>query len=266
MMYFTNTFMIGLLVNTIKIPFDNGANIKGSSKAPEKIFEKLDFLNIENDYTINPTQHMISLFGDGFLKTWNTLNSNKFPLIIGGDHTVAISSIFASNEYTKMNREKLGVLWCDAHADFNTMETSESKNIHGMPVSILCGDTLPILANGPPLDYYQFGFYGLRDLDSLEFYRFQENNMKIIDSDNEFDEWANLFDKIHVSFDIDCLDPSAFSSVNTPVKNGKSVSDLKNIFRKVKNTGKLMSIDIVEYNPELGEDVDIIIDILKTLF
>ena len=158
-MYFINPIVTGLLVNTIKIPFDNGANIKGSSNAPEKIFEKLDFLNIENDYTINANQHIISVFQDGFLKIWNTLNTNKFPVIIGGDHTVALSSVYASNEFTKMNRETLGVLWCDAHADFNTIETSESKNIHGMPVSILCGDTLPILANGPPLDYYQFGFY-----------------------------------------------------------------------------------------------------------
>ena len=116
-MYLINPFMIGLLVNTIKIPFDNGANIKGSSKAPEKIFEKLHFLNIENDYTINANQHMISVFGDGFLKSWNSLNSNKFPIIIGGDHTVAISSIYASNEFTRMNSQKLGVLWCDAHAD-----------------------------------------------------------------------------------------------------------------------------------------------------
>ena len=265
-MHFINTIVLGLVVNTIKIPFDNGANIKGSSKAPEKIFEKLHFLNIENDYTINANKHMISVFGDGFLKCWNTLNSNKFPITIGGDHTVAISSIYASNEFTRMNRQTLGVLWCDAHADFNTMETSESKNIHGMPVAILCGDTLPILSNGQSLDYYQFGFYGLRDLDSLEFYRFQENNMKIIDSDTEFDAWVNLFDKIHISFDINCLDPTVFSSVNTPVKNGKSVSDLKNIFKKVKNTGKLMSMDIVEYNPEIDDNIDVIIDILKTLF
>ena len=265
-MYLVNQIALGLLVNTIKIPFDNGANIKGSSKAPEIIVEKLDFLNIENDYTVNANQHLITVFGDGFLNTWKTLNSNKFPIIIGGDHTVAVSSIYASNEYTRMNGERLGVLWCDAHADFNTMETSESKNIHGMPVSILCGDTLPILANGPPLDYDQFAFYGVRDMDSLEFYRFQDKNMKIIETDNEFYKWISLFDKVHVSFDIDCLDPSIISSVNTPVKNGKTVDDLKNIFTKVKNSGKLMSMDIVEYNPDIGDKVDIIIDIVKSLF
>jgi arginase len=265
-MLFFNNLLLGLLVNTISIPFDNGANIKGSQKAPDKIIEKLDFLNIDNKYFIDVNQHLVTLFGDGFLTAWDTLNSNKFPLTIGGDHTVAISSVQASNEFTKMNSDILGVLWCDAHADFNTMQSSISKNLHGMPVAVLCGHTLPILANGPPLDPMQFAYFGVRDIDSLEFYRFQEHNMKIVDSDLELDEWLKMFDKIHVSFDIDCLDPSVIKSVNTPVNGGKSVEQIKNIFEKVKKSGKLISMDLVEFNPDKGGDIDIVLDIVKTLF
>ena len=265
-MLWVNNLVLALLVNTIKIPFDNGANIKGSEKAPDEIIKKLDFLNIDNEYDINVKQHMVSVFSDAFLKSWHTLNSDKFALTIGGDHTISVSSVSAANEFAKSNSEILGVLWCDAHADFNTIHTSESKNLHGMPVAVLCGHTLPILANGPPLDTSQFGYFGLRDIDSLEFYRFQEYNMRIIDTDREIDDWINMFDKIHVSFDIDCLDPSVTKSVNTPVNNGKNIEEMKNLFTKVKKSGKLMSMDIVEYNPDKGKDIDVVVDIVKTLF
>ena len=72
-----------------------------------------------------------------------------------------------------MNDDILGVIWCDAHADFNTVETSPSGNLHGMPVSVLCGHTLPSLKFGKSIDTGRFAYYGLRDLDSKEFLRFQ---------------------------------------------------------------------------------------------
>ena len=75
--------------------------------------------------------------------------------------------------------------------------------------------------------------------------------MNILDSEKEINEWINFFDKIHISFDFDCLDPSEFNSVNTPVPNGKTLNQIKSLFNKVKNSKKLISLDLVEYNPNL---------------
>lgn len=264
-MLFLYTNIIGLIVNTISIPYDHGANIIGSRNAPNVLKSYLDFLQIDKDYIIDTNQHLTTLFGDGFLKVHKTINDNKFPLTLGGDHTVAISSIPAVNQYCNVNNERLGIVWCDAHADFNTMETSPSKNLHGMPVAIMCGHTLPSLSYGQPLDVSQFGYYGVRDIDSLEFERFQKYDMTILD-DKNVDDWFNIFDKIHVSFDIDCLDPSITDCVNTPVPNGKTDTEMKKLFKKIKDTNKLISLDIVEYNSEKGKLHNTVIDIIKELF
>ena len=102
----------GLLINTINIPFDRGANDVGSSRAPKTIGKDLDFLNIVYNYTVDTEQaHVSNILGDGYIYVWNTLNRDILPLVIGGDHTVAVSSISASNDYCSMNKQNMGVLW-----------------------------------------------------------------------------------------------------------------------------------------------------------
>lgn len=194
------------------------------------------------------------------------MKDGRFPLTIGGDHTVAISSIFAVNEFCNLCNKSLGILWCDAHADFNTIITSPSKNIHGMPIAVLCGHTLPELQVSDQLFPSQFAYYGVRDIDGLEFMRLQEYNMCILENEKEIDEWLNSFDYIHVSFDIDCLDPSVTDCVNTPVDNGKTSDEMTSLFKKVKNSKKLCSVDLVEYNSGNNDNHTVIIDVLKSLF
>ena len=160
----------------------------------------------------------------------------------------------------------MGVLWFDAHADFNTIETSPSGNIHGVPVAVLCGHTLNELSYGNSLEPSQFGYYGVRDIDSLEFNRFQYYNMNILDSEKDFTKWMRKFDKIHLSFDMDCLDPSIMSCVNTKVNNGLTMEKVRDKLKMIKDSNKLMSMDLVEYNPLLGDNSDVVEDILKTLF
>ena len=176
------------------------------------------------------------------------------------------TSIFAINQYCLYNKIKLGVLWFDAHADFNTMRTSPTKNLHGMPVSILCGHDLQLLSFGEYLYPDQFAFYGIRDLDTLEFYRFQENNMLVLDNEDELEAWLKKYDVIHLSFDMDCIDPSDFSSVNTLVKNGPSLKNVNKMLDKIRMSNKLISMDIVEYNPTIEENNNVITDILKRVF
>ena len=263
-------FTLSLLVNTISIPYDHGANILGSRKTPELLIPYLDFLEIDENKIIDTAnQPITNILWNGYDSVTETLENDKFPLIIGGDHTIAIASVNAVNDFCLKQNKSLGVLWCDAHADFNTIGTSPSKNLHGMPVAVLCGHTLPSLECRQPLDTTQFGYYGVRDIDSLELNRIQEYNMCFLETNLDIDIWLEKFDCIHISFDIDCLDPSETQCVNTPVDNGKSIDEMKNLFQKIKMTDKLVSLDIVEYNFDKGNDHSIIVeilDIVKQLF
>ena len=256
-------------INVISLPYDQGANKIGSRNAFNVLKEDLiDSNKIKLNKIIEleaNSRHLRIELGKAYIESWKSLDAKKIPLLIGGDHTCAIPNIFASNGYCIANKEKLGVLWIDAHADFNTIQTSPTKNLHGVPVSVLCGHTLPILSFGEELDPSQFLYYGLRDFDSLEFDRIQEHNMKILDNELELKEWCKNYDKIHISFDMDSLDPSIFSSVNTPVKNGLTLENISYLFNHVKNTKKLQSMDIVEYNPELGNQNEVILKMLEYL-
>ena len=203
MIFLNNFFVYGLLVNIIDMPYDKGANIRGSSGA-YKILKK-DLLNsnkIKSNKIYNIACNNLKTridFGNAFHKCWDTLDSGYLPFLIGGDHTCAVSSVYASNEYSLFKKEKLGVLWIDAHADFNTVVSSPSKNLHGMPVSILCGHTLQVLSFGKYLEPSQFLYYGLRDIDSIEFDRIQNYNMNVLDVFQDLYEWCSKFDKIHIS-------------------------------------------------------------------
>ena len=264
------TISNALNINIISLPYDLGANKVGSRNAFNVLKEDLiDSNKIKLNKIIEleaNSRHLRIELGNAYIESSKSLDTKKIPLLIGGDHTCAIPNIFASNGYCIANKEKLGVLWIDAHADFNTIQTSPTKNLHGVPVSVLCGHTLPMLSFGEQLDPSQFLYYGLRDFDSLEFNRIQEHNMKILDNELELKEWCKNYDKIHISFDMDSLDPSVFSSVNTPVKNGLTLENISYLFNHVKNTKKLQSMDIVEYNPELGNQNEVILKILEDLF
>ena len=264
-----------MLINIVNMPFDKGANQVGSSKAYKELKDDLNDIKISKTINVEncDNNHYRNVFGDGFLACWNILNSNNFPLLIGGDHSCAISSIFASNEHCIMNKERLGVLWFDAHTDFNTMQTSPSGNIHGVPVSILCGHTLPLLSYGQYLDPNQFLYYGIRDIDGLEFLRFQEYNMNFIDYNSlidfqlfELQKWIQNYDKIHLSFDMDCFDANDFNSVNTPVPNGPTKKNIMTLINYIKKSNKLVSMDLVEYNPTINKNNTLIIELLKTVF
>ena len=263
-MWYTK-LIFGLVVNTINIPYDNGANIQGSKNSPKDLLPYLDFLNIEKSIDIDVNNFVTNILNDGYYGVLEVLCDEKFPITIGGDHTISVSSVAAMNDYCIANNKRLGILWCDAHADFNTMETSPTKNIHGMPIAILCGHTLQNLKIGEDLDPEQFAYYGLRDVDYLENIRVKEHNIPIITNNSYLDKWIEKFDSIYISFDIDCLDPSVTDCVNTPVANGLSVEDIKRVFNRVKRSNKLCGLDIVEYNSDKGDDHTIIVDIVKTL-
>ena len=249
----------------VPIRFDKGANIFGSSKGPDTLLPVLKeryYIDVEDNCILSEDYKVQ-------LKHYNSecthlLNNNKLPLVLGGDHSVSISSVFASNEYAANQGKKLGVLWVDAHADFNTIESSPSKNLHGMPVAVLCGHTFESIQFSDPLNTSQFAYVGVRSVDKIEQERFGTYNMRILNTDN-IKHWIREFDMIHLSFDIDAIDSSIISSVSTPESNGLKLNTAKNMFKLLHESGKLMAMDIVELNPTQGDYVTSIINICHIL-
>jgi arginase len=185
------------------------------------------------------------------------------PLFIGGDHSIAVGTAGGVT-----HEGPSGLLWIDAHGDFNTPESSPSGNIHGMPLAALLGLGRPELINlgrpGPKLKSPDVVLIGVRDLDSQEKELLKESRIGIY-SMREIDErgiaevvreaLARLqhLPRLHVSLDMDCLDPMEAPGVGTPVAGGLSYREAHLLMEILADTGRVGSIDVVEINPILDE-------------
>lgn len=197
-----------------------------------------------------------------FEETRATLQRGALPLVLGGDHSVAIGSVAASAA-----RGDTGLLWVDAHADFNTPETSPSGNVHGMPLAVVLGLGHPdLLAVGDPqsprLTKKDVVLLGVRQLDREEreaLRAFGIHAYSMRDIDERGMSWvasealARLAhcDRLHVSLDVDALDPGDAPGVGTPVRGGLSFREVHLLLEKVADTRKLSAMDVVEVNPML---------------
>ena len=123
-----------------------------------------------------------------------------------------------------------------------------------------------MLSLGNDLYTQQIGYFGLRDLDTEELERIQEYNMNIIESEKEIDEWISKFDKIYISFNVDCIDPKLMPGVNTPINNGLTIDYINKMFNKIKKSDKLIAMDLVEFNPSENSNTTAISEIVKNLF
>lgn len=193
------------------------------------------------------------------------LRSKNIPLNFGGDHSVALSTIESS---LRQNRST-HVIWIDAHADANCAEQSATGSFHGMPVYYLMVNK----RNRPSsLDWMrtslhpgQITYVGLRDLDPFEIILLNDLQIDYFTSDEvkahgfqkviETIKLKNqLFEKIHLSFDIDSLDPNYGLCTGVPANNGLKVEDVEKLFKLIQQTGKLSNVDFVEINPALAND------------
>ena len=192
-----------------------------------------------------------------------SIQANHFPLVLGGDHSLSVGSIRGAAKH-----KKLGVIWVDAHADFNTAETTPSGNIHGMPLAALCGLGDPRLVclwdEVPPvIDPKRVAVIGARDLDLGEKHNLREagvmvQSMEQIDRigmvsalEKALDRVSREVDGIYLSFDMDSLDPRHAPGVGTPVPGGLTFREAHLACEVVAETGKLIGMDIVEVNPIL---------------
>lgn len=186
------------------------------------------------------------------------------PLMVGGDHAMALGSVAAAAEHARRSGRNFFVLWFDAHPDFNTPETSPSGNTHGYPAALACGIGHPTLlrvgAFTPLLRPDRLIQFGIRDIDAGERENLQRSGI-------EFHEMAAVRERglaalvahtiariqaaggghVHVSFDIDALDPSVAPGVGTPVPGGLMLDECVEALRLLGASGLVQSMDVVEF-------------------
>lgn len=205
---------------------------------------------------------------------------SSFLVVVGGDHSLAIGTLGGLAD----SCERLGIVWLDAHADFNTPDTSPSGNIHGMGLAVACGlgnrDLRRIARRDPVVDDEDVFLLGLRDVDAGEYdnlgqtqvnrltmQQWRERGITAVALD-ACDQLAQRCDHIHLSFDIDVVDPSATPATGTPVPGGLRADEALELLAALGRQGLVRSAEFVEYNPELdrtGETAETAIRLIETL-
>ncbi|HVW69127.1 MAG TPA: arginase [Steroidobacteraceae bacterium] len=216
--------------------------------------------------------------------TFAELRLNRLPILLGGDHCLSIGSISAVARHCREQGRKLRVLWLDAHADFNTSALSPSGNIHGMPVACLCGFGPPELVriggSGPAIEPGWVRQIGIRSVDDGEKRFLHEQRLEVFDM-RYIDEMgmrqtmehalADLDSDthLHVSFDVDFLDPDIAPGVGTTVAGGPTYREAQLCMEMIADTHRLGSLDIVELNPAFdvrNETAALAVDLVESLF
>ena len=296
-------------ISLIGAPTDIGAGARGASMGPEALrvaqlqpmleahgLDVADRGNLAGP--ANPWQPAV----DGYrhlpeVVAWNRavhdavlaeLRLDRLPILLGGDHCLAIGSISAVARHCRETGRKLRVLWLDAHADFNTSALTPSGNLHGMPVACLCGHGPAELVTlgaeqghaGPALHPKVVRQIGIRSVDPGE-KRFvhaqglEVFDMRFIDEQGmrhtmelalaTLDEHTHL----HVSFDVDFLDPDIAPGVGTTVPGGPTYREAQLCMEMIADSGRLASLDVMELNPALdhrNKTALLAVDLIESLF
>lgn len=212
------------------------------------------------------------------------LDEGRTPVVLGGDHSVAMGSIAGLARHFHRRKEKLGLVWIDAHADANTSETSPSGNIHGMPLAVALGLGTPSLVNlagfSPMVDGARASLIGIRDVDAEERQNVKASGigaftMRDVDERGMRTVMEQAIKRatagtagIHVSFDLDGMDPDLAPGVGTPVPGGLSYREAHLAMEMLADTGKVVSAEFVEVNPVLDQrngTADLGVELLMSL-
>ena len=202
-----------------------------------------------------------------FERVSESILSGHIALSLGGDHSLAAGSIGGSANAMRGHKRPLALLWVDAHADMNTPETTLSGNVHGMPLACVLGkgpaELVDIGGFSPKIDYNRCAVVGLRNLDEREKEIVKQSGvhaftMKDIDRRGlaaVMEQALGLICKgdaaLHVSFDMDGVDPAVSPGVGTPVQGGLSYREAHLVMEMVAETKRLIALDVVEVNPIL---------------
>jgi arginase len=292
-------------VSLIGAPTDVGASIRGASMGPEALrvagiqpvlqdqgLEVIDRGNLAGPY--NPWQQPV----EGYrhldeVAAWNRvvhdavhaeLGQDRMPILMGGDHCLAIGSISAVARHCRERGRKLRVLWLDAHADFNTSAITPSGNIHGMPVACLCGygpqELIEIGGQVPAIKAKWVRQIGIRSVDEGEKRFVHETGIEVFDM-RYIDEMgmrhtmdlalATIDSRthLHVSFDVDFLDPDVAPGVGTTVRGGPTYREAQLCMEMIADSGRLGSLDIMELNPAMdvrNATAEVTLELVASLF
>lgn len=219
------------------------------------------------------------------MATRDALAAGETPLVLGGDHSIAIGSISGVAEHYRSQGQKIGVIWVDAHADMNTPDTSPSGNIHGMPLASLLGYGIPELVElggfSPKVDKANACLIGIRALDNREKRIVRESGihaytMRDIDERGmkeiireAIGHASNGTVGFHVSFDLDGMDPRDVPGVGTPVRGGINWREANLLMENVAESGRMVSCEVTELNPILdvgNQSGRVAVDVIGSAF
>jgi arginase len=292
-------------VSLIGAPTDIGAGSRGASMGPEALrvaglvptLESHGLSVMDRGNLVgpgNPWQPPV----DGYrhlkeVAQWNRavhdavhaeLALRRLPILLGGDHCLAIGSISAVARFCRENGRKLRVLWLDAHADFNTHVLTPSGNVHGMPVACLCGhgpkELVEIGGHVPAISPKAVRQIGIRSVDPGEKRFVHEQGLEVFDM-RYIDEMGmrhamelalatlDANTHLHVSFDVDFLDPEIAPGVGTTVPGGPTYREAQLCMEMIADTGRLASLDVMELNPALdmrNKTALLAVDLIESLF
>ncbi|HEY1228227.1 MAG TPA: arginase [Ramlibacter sp.] len=292
-------------VSLIGAPTDVGASVRGAGMGPDALrvaglaealrrhrLEVVDRGNLAGP----PNPWLAPQAGVRHLEevvAWNravdavvaqALADGHVPLLMGGDHCLAIGSISAVARHCGATGKHLRVIWLDAHTDVNTEAISPSGNLHGMPVAALLGHGPKSLVgwSGAPaaITPEQIDFVGIRSVDADEKQAIHQLGLQVFDM-RHIDEhgmrttMAEVLQDVHedthlhVSFDLDCLDPMEAPGVGTGVRGGPTYREMQLCMEMIADTGRLASLDVVEINPALdvrNRTAELAVEFIQSLF
>ncbi|MBI5216993.1 MAG: arginase [Ignavibacteriae bacterium] len=217
-------------------------------------------------------------------KVERSMNKQRFPLVLGGDHSIAIGTISGVAAHAHKQKKKIGVLWIDAHGDFNTPETSPSGNIHGMPLAVCCGlgpkELTGVCGAFRKVQPQNVAIIGLRSIDRKESDSLLKQGLNLftmgdIDKHGIHRVMKKAFQKIgdvdflHVSFDLDSVDPVYAPGVGTPVKGGLDYREAHLIMEMIADSGRMTSLEMVEVNPILdnrNQSAEFAVELVQSAF
>ena len=208
----------------------------------------------------------------------------RLPILLGGDHSLGIGSISAVARHCREKNRRLRVLWLDAHADFNTNGLTPSGNLHGMPVSCLCGygpqELIEIGGHVPAISPKSIRQIGIRSVDPGEKRLVHQAGLEVFDM-RYIDEMGmrhtmelalatiDANTHLHVSFDVDFLDADIAPGVGTTVKGGPTYREAQLCMEMIADSGALASLDVMELNPALdvrNRTAEVAVDLIESLF
>ena len=292
-------------LSLIGAPTDVGAGARGASMGPEAlrvanivpVLRNLGFEVVDRGNLAGPPNPWLAPVG-GYrhlteVVAWNQLvhdavhaelAAGHLPILLGGDHCLGLGSISAVARHCRETQRKLRILWLDAHADFNTDALTPSGNLHGMPVACLCGRgpkaLIEIGGQVPAISPKWIRQIGIRSVDAGEKRLVHEMGLEIFDM-RYIDEMGmrhamelalatlDANTHLHVSFDVDFLDPSVAPGVGTTVKGGPTYREAQLCMEMIADTGRMASLDVVELNPALdvrNATAEVAVDLIESLF